>query len=163
MSLSLTMAFLRIWSIIPISMLVIEISIIGWMRHREMDNRMDAFLKVANLTLGNIGVMTAYSFLSKPDNEESAQKFVCRSSIVVFLHHTVTLSVIMVLVWHDPNSMEHWSWSSFLLNPTQTTSYHDLFWTFGCSILMGCYSLTVVMFRARNIAAVDVEMLQYVL
>jgi len=162
MSLALTMAFLRIWSILPIGLLVTEISIIGWMSHKKMINRMRAFMHTINLTLGNCGVMMAYPFfLDSEEREEirekDVQNFVCCSSIATFLHHTATLSIIMVLVWYDPYYMEHWSAPYFLLNPINAISRHDLFWAFGCTILMGCYSTTVSMYGARNITDVEVK------
>ena len=151
MSLAFTIGFLRMWSILPISLLLIEIFIIGWIRNKKITDRIEAFGQTIHLTLGNCGVMMVYPFFAGDEetaevSEKDVQKYVRRSSIVSFVHHTITLSIILILVCYDRHYMEHWSAPYFLLNTTQDISRVHLFWVFGCTIMMGCYSLTLILY-----------------
>ena len=58
----------------------------------------------------------------------------------------------MVLGWHYPDAFEHWNSPEFLFSPRK----RDFYWIFSIAILVGVYSLTVILYRAPNITTVEV-------
>ena len=154
-SLCLTMAFLREFSIIPLTLLAIEIAVLAWMRCKDIKLNLNNWLFIfVGLVVSNFGVMTAslYYPRAKEDVKE-VEKFVRRSTIVTFIHHIVILSIIMVLGRHYPNYMCHWTAPMFILKPT----CERFFWVLGTTMMMGCFSLTSIMYRATNIATLKIE------
>ena len=166
MSLFLTMAFLRYFSIIPLTLLAIEISALAWMRCKKIEgsrefwedldkeqqgqsNIMDTF----GLVVSNFGVMTASVVTGENEDVKEIEKFVRCSSILTFIHHSVILTLIMILGWYDPNYMDHWTSPEFRLHPTS----ERFFWMFGSTLMMGCFSLTTILYRARNIATLEIN------
>ena len=53
----------------------------------------------------------------------------------------------------DPKMMEHWSSSNFVLKPT----LRDFYWTFVFTFVIGVYSLTSILYRARHIVTYDTK------
>jgi hypothetical protein len=148
-SLCLTMAFLREFSIIPLTLLTIEVGVLAWMRCKKMKGE-EKFVDFIALIVSNFGVMTASLYnTGLEEDPKEVEKFVKRSSIVTFIHHTVVLSVIMVLGQHFPNLMCHWTAPMFRLKPT----CERFFWMFGTTIMMGVFSLTSILYRSTNIAS----------
>ena len=135
---------------------MLELYIIAWMRYKKLQDGVKYEFMV-NAVTSNLGVMNAYAFFQDKviEKEEDIKKFVRNSSIATFLHHTITLSAIMIMAWYDPKgeylSLEHWSSKDFLLNPT----FNEFFWVFGCVLVTGCYSLTVTLYRVPHITSVD--------
>ena len=79
--------------------------------------------------------------------------FVRRSSIANFLHHTITLSTIVIVASYDPSAFDKWISSDFILKATN----QEFYWIFGIVLLIGCYSLTVTLYRASHITMVNVN------
>ena len=86
-------------------------------------------------------------------NEEAIKYFVRNSSILIFLHHIIVLSVIMILMVDDPTFLAHWKSSEFQLKPAD----RDVFYIFGFTMLMGLYSLTVILYRAEHLTKISVQ------
>ena len=158
-SLVLTMAYLRLYSIVAIILLVLELVIVTWFRFKNLNSMNDFGLKDKvfdgfYLVIGNIGVVNAYSlYVDENEKEEDIQKFVRQSTITSFLHHASILIFIMVLGWNCPDAFEHWNSSTFLLPPGDERFY----WVFSFVLLIGVYSMTTVLYRARHIITVKVK------
>ena len=154
----LCMACLRIYSSLPMILLIFELVLITWMRVRKntgWDNG-EKSIAAFYLVFSNVGVVNAYTFLgafNKKDEEEEEYiiNFVRRSSIIAFLHHSTVLVAIMVLGWNYPDTFEHWSSPSFLLSPSNQLFYS----VFTVVLLIGVYSLTVILYRAHKISTVE--------
>ena len=150
----LTIAFLREWSIIPIVILFIELAILSCRRNKDKIEEIgQALIEIIYTCVSNMSVMNAYPFMSFQHNEQDAKSFLRNSSVVTFLHHSVMLIIIMMLAVYNPTYFDHWSWPEFQLKPDECHFY----WVFGCTWLMGCYSLTVTLYRAKNIVEIETE------
>ena len=165
-SLVLCMAYLRVYSIGPMVLLILENIIFSWIRFKN-NTDYDLAMKIGSgfyLLFTNLGVVNAYSMMSAAlfddnDDRDKIEKeddndvinFVRHSSIVTFIHHTLILSSIMVSGWHYPDAFEHWNSPEFLFSPRN----RDFYWLFSVVILVGVYSLTVILYRARNITTVE--------
>ena len=150
---SLTIAFLRGWSAIPISILFLELAILAYMRNKNQEDRSEARAATFYLCLSNAGVMNAYTLGTDDEDEVGGEKFIRNSTIVTFIHHSIVLVTIMIVASYNPQYLDHWTWPEFQLKPTVC----HFFTVFGCTLFMGCYSLTVTLYRAKNIVNVDVE------
>ena len=76
-ALSLTIAFLRLWSLIPICFLFVEQALISYSRYRDVQNTFRKYEDTYFLFLSNVGVLNAYSIgrigeNEEPDNENSS-------------------------------------------------------------------------------------------
>ena len=118
MSLSLTMAFLRYWSIPLIGILVIELSVITLLRTKNRESKCQVIVETVSLVVSNLGVMNARSFIEDIDedviDEDDVENFVRRSSVATFVHHTLVLLAIMIMGFYDSEYMDHWSSCEFV-------------------------------------------------
>ena len=99
MSFSLTLAYLRYYSIIPIALLFLELFVISFIRIKKVETDFtDAMTTTAYLVASNAGTMNAYSVatvdLQDKEKEGDVIKFIRQSSTVTFLHNTVVLSMV---------------------------------------------------------------------
>ena len=153
------MVYFRVYSIIPIALLVSELILISWVRvknNKEWSYRLK-FAVGFFLVFSNIGVVNFYTLFNSSDEKEDQERdeeiinFVRRSSIITFIHHLTTLILIMVIGWNYPDTFEHWTSPKFLLSPCESHFYY----VFTIVILIGVYSLTVVLYRAHHISTVE--------
>lgn len=152
MSLCLTMAYLRYFAIIPLTLLTIGIAALAWMRCQKMSGSWDwKMLQITGLVVSNYGSMTASTPYPSKEDVKEVEKFVVRSSILTFVHHSVVLSTIMVIGRYDPCYMEHWSSPEFQLPP----KFERCFWVFAFTLVMGCFSIISILYRARSIASLN--------
>ena len=160
-SLVLCMAYLRVYAIIPMVLLFFELIVVTWIRMKNSTDS-DTATKVLNgfyLLFSNIGVVNAYTFFNGwmmedddlNEKDEDIIKFVRQSSIITFIHHSSVLVFIMVLGWHYPDAFEHWNSPTFWLSPCKQLFY----FVFIVVLLIGVYSLTVILYRAKNISTVQ--------
>ena len=151
-SLVLTMACLRVYAIIPIALMVSELILISWIRVKNNKEWHKKILVGCCLVFSNIGVVNSYTLFNneveKKERDEEIINFVRRSSIITFIHHLTALILIMVIGWNYPDTFEHWTSPNFLLSPCETYFY----FVFTVVILIGVYSLTVVLYRAHHIS-----------
>ena len=156
LSFSVTIAFLRLWSIIPISLLMIELSAVCYICFRKLSSgeiETSAYLPliITNLGVSNVGMIGANEFMWEELKQAQWQvnryyketnKFIKLSSAISFLHHTTTLSVILALVSQDPNYFEHWGWPSFIIKNYGGYFYDHMYWVFALNISMGIIGLS---------------------
>ena len=154
-SLCLTMAYLRFYAWIPISFLICVLTRISWTRARKLRNKGDVFNQTAILVASNLGTVSIYLGVSvddERDNDEDAVRFIRYSSIAAFIQHCVILTMIVLMGYSNPNLMNHWSSKcDFPLKPTIPSFY----WMFGTVLLMGCYSLTAVLYRTQMMVQIS--------
>ena len=102
-SLVATMAYLRMYSIIPISFLLIELALLAWIRYPSYDELKYRIANVIQLTISNIGVFNSYAFLTSHEDDDDMDKFVVRSNFLTFLHHTTVIGIIIAIGHYQPN------------------------------------------------------------
>ena len=146
------MAYLSWLSIAPITLLFLELAFIAWLRCRMLKDRKEALVNTAHLILGNIGVLNSFAFCGIENHEreedDNVKKFVVRSSVITFLHHTTVIITIILLGCYEPNVFEQ----SLIVKPEN----ERFFWLLGVLILIGIYNLTVILYRGREITAFQV-------
>lgn len=118
-ALSLTIAFLRYWSIIPIALLICELAEVGRScLERHISDRSEEeskYFLIYLLTLSNIGVMNVGSLMIRTEYTARQQfkQYLKVSSFVTFVHHAIVLSAIMGLAYNDNHYFDHWTWSDY--------------------------------------------------
>lgn len=159
-SLVVTMAYLRWLSVIPMTLLFVELALVAWMRCRVLKDKKEALVNVAHLTLGNIGVINAFAFENRFENserekDENVKTFVIRSSVITFLHHATMIIAIIFIGCYKPNLFHQ----NLIIRPNNDHEHKDnkrFFWLLGGLLSMGIYSLTVILYRAGKITAFHV-------
>ena len=137
------------------TLLIFELVLVSWKRLKHNDN-MFAEYKIPTgfyLVISNVGVVNAYTAFTFKDEEkvDDIKNFVIQSSCISFMHHVSTLALIVVLGWHYPDYFEHWISPKFRLSPCEERFY----WVFFVVLLIGVYSLTTTLYRARHITTVE--------
>ena len=155
---TLTVVFLRLWAIIPITVLIIQLAIIGNVRvkKRSFEDAREIAVPVYFLTISNVGVLNTYNVgsmvLKQPDDDiEDVKAYVRNSNIASFATYFVTLTVVMFLAFYNPTTLSHWQEDRFLLKK----GHPHFFSAFVFVFLMGCYSLTATLYRADQIANIN--------
>ena len=130
LSFSITMAFLRLWSIIPISLLFLELvatCYICFRKLRQTNFGYAAYLPliITNLGVTNVGTIGANQFMKDEMKQECGEvvnyyketdKFIKISSIMSFIHHSVVIATIVGLITYNPCYFQHWTCPKFILN-----------------------------------------------
>ena len=163
-SISLIMAFIRYWSIIPFVVLSIGLFLIALNRSKERTHLTwkgmlaDALMMV----LFNLGTLNATTIMHAVPKDEANDKiemrkdvgkFVLFSAVWTTTVHTACLSTIIGLVHHNPYHFDHWTKENFLLNPVEPTNCAlNVYWIFGSTIVMGFFSLTLLSYKSKSFA-----------
>ena len=109
----------------------------------------------------NLRSMNAYANgadASRIDEDvKNVASFIKTLAIITTIHHCVVLIFILTLGAVDnvvPTSLvRYWESTEFLLKPSQGHFY----WTMGCTIALGIFSLILLLYRAQHIAAIEDE------
>ena len=109
------MAYLRFYSIIPISILLIELGWVSWKRFKKskntssnasLRNRNKALKYTAQIAISNVCVLNSYAFGQMNENvvedEKSIDRFLVQSTLTAFTHHSFILVIIMVIAFIQP-------------------------------------------------------------
>ena len=155
---SLTIAYLRVWSIIPIFILFVELVVIAYIRYRNLEKGWKLFMAIYLSSISNGGVLVANNLLEydrfgefgkELDDEavEGGRKFVRLSSIASYTHHAVVLMAIMVLVKCNPDYLQQAQFQDLILKPDGP----HFFWVFGGTMVLGFYGMTQSLYLANNI------------
>ena len=158
MSISLTMAYLRIWATIPLTLLVIELTYFAWNRNKKREVSLPKkLIRTYLLVTSNLTVMNARTIheLKEEEQEEKSniEQFLKNSSLITFFHHSITLLIILFICLYHPQFFVHWTEPHFWLKP----SIERFYWVFGITLLMGVYSLTVILYRIRHISSANIH------
>ena len=157
-SFSLTIAFLREWSAIPIGVLYIELVVISYWRYRGVKDKAHFFEAVYMLSLCNLAVLNTYNLgeqdfeeNDKPD-ENRCRRFIKLSSIITLIHHCLVLSTIMALAWYHPGYLQQDQFQELIPIPDKT----DFNYIFGSTIVIGLFSTVLSLHLANQILHVEV-------
>jgi len=171
LSFSLTIAFLRGWSAIPIMILLIELTIITIDKYKSLKPKIHRyrspsatyFQAVYMNSISNLAVLNVYNtaelrLLSKQHqiDEMSVLKSIRLTSIVTFVHHTLVLTAIMVIAQFYPEYFQQTQFGKLILNPGG--SY--FFIVIGITIGLGFYGMVLALYLAEKIAKVDIGKLR---
>jgi len=159
-SITLTLAYLRLWAIIPISTLFMELALISYLRYRNMDDKFRRFEDIYYLCISNVGVLNAYSIGridedEEPDNK-GASRFIRYSSIIVFLHHTFMLIFIANIDRVSPGYLEDKVYKDLILKPNNV----QFNWAIAMVIVIGFYGLMLSLALAKKIANINVRVIE---
>ena len=123
-SLAITIAFLRIWCLIPMFLLIVELMYVAYW-FGDVDGMSQNFvLTITNLGVTNSGVIVALEFLYDQEKREmdsydanKIKRFLRVSCLISFLHHVIVLFIIYVLILAtNGDLLEHWTWDHFILH-----------------------------------------------
>ena len=164
LSFSITMAFLRVWSIIPISLLFLELSVAYYTSSNRPgwgDFSQSLPIIITNLGVTNVGMLAARWLILKERKQEyfiagayyeGNNKFVKLSSILSFIHHLIVITTILGLVAYNPCYFEHWICPKFILNNYDGFFYDHMYSVAGGIIGLGSFGLVSTLFLgARSI------------
>ena len=149
-SFSLSISFLRGYSIICIFILLIEKATLTTLSHIWQKSHDDQVtLDVLDLIYSGLKTIAIPNFVVGEDQNLDKMIWIRYTSYIIsFFHHSAILIVIMGLGSSDPEFLDHWGTADFLIKPTNSNFY----WIFGTTLLMGCYSLNLILLRAKQMA-----------
>ena len=164
-SFSLTIAYFRYWSILPISLLFVELAVVSYLRYRNVEEKSRLFVFVYLTCLSNAGVLNANnvgelnSDMKDKKDEADGKRFIRRSSVITFIHHGLVLCTIMVLTKWYPNYFEDGRVKDIKLRPESP----HFFWLFGVTLLVGFMSMMLALSNARKVSEVDMTASQRII
>ena len=160
LSFTLTIAYLRIYAVLPIIILFLELGIVSYIRYRnqEFGSELQMWQSIYGATLSNGGVLSINSFKEVDDandekdtseNVEANRKFIQLSSITTFLHHTSVLIIILNgVLLINPEYLNDEKFKYLILKPDNQLFY----WAFGVTILIGLTSMVLsVIFASKMV------------
>ena len=161
-SLSLTIAYLRIWAMVPIGVNLLELFIISYVRYAKVEEKSRCFAFVYFAALSNVGVLNVNSFGELNGDEKDhkddkdGRRFIRRSSIITFLHHSIVLSVILVLSQTHPKLFTEGKRGCIILQPSLENGdpNPNFFWTISVTILIGFQGMMLSLANERKVSDV---------
>ena len=164
MSLSISIAFLRPFSIIPISFLIIELSILSYDRYKNLPLHVKGgkFIPIYISTLTNLGVLNSINMNEyfnanedgrmTPECIEACKKFIKRSSILTLVHHSVILLVIISISENHPDFFKRGEQYRLLELEPASMEFYSIF---GLTFMFGIFSTTLSLNQASKIINVN--------
>jgi hypothetical protein len=153
---SLTIAYLRLYSIIPILLLFLELAVISYRRYQNVHEKSRRFAFVYLTCLSNAGVLNANNIgelnsdIGDRKSEDAGRRFIRISSIVTFVHHTGVLTLIMIMSKTLPEYFKEGRVKDVILRPDSP----HFFWVFAVTILVGFQSCVFALSLARKVSDV---------
>ena len=161
-SFGLTIAYFRIWSIVPISLLFLELAVVSYLRYRKVEEKSRRFAFVYLTCLSNAGVLNANNIgewnsdTKDKKDDDDGRRFIRRSSVITFIHHVIVLSTIMVFTIYCPQYFEERVMDMIIRPGGKRRAKGDhFFWVFGITLLVGFMSMMLSFANARKISDVD--------
>ena len=147
-SLVVTIAYLRLFSLIPFFILLLELGLVSWIRFRRFIYRK---IFIAQIMISNIGVLNSYAFLmdKEEEDEEDISKFIVRSSVIAFIHHTILIVIIMVIGYLNPDFFV----PELILKPSDQKFYIAL----SSIIVIGAMSLAINIYWFKSYGTTNSE------
>ena len=158
-SFSLTIAYLRLWSIIPITLLFLELAVMSYRRYQNVKEKSRRFAFVYLTCLSNAGVLNANNIgelnsdIKDKKSDDDGRRFIRISSIVTFIHHSSVLTLIMVMSRLQPKYFTKDRLAVIILRPDSP----HFFWVFAVTILVGFQSCVFALSHAQKAADVGVK------
>ena len=171
MAFGITFAFLKIWSLFPMTLLFIELSIVCCICFcgTKRDNvGFSTYLPLimTNLGVTNVGLIGASKYVKEKEKEDDqdidaykkqSDRFVKVSAIISFIHHMVVLSFILYWIINGdpfgPFRLRHWNDKKFILNKYLDLRKHQLvYYIFAAITGLGSLGLSATLyFGARSL------------
>ena len=154
-SLTLTIGYLREWSVIPICILYLELVFLAYLMCSDVQDKVVRFQATYFMSLSNLAVINTqnadYEDDEKPSDEKTAT-FIRRSSILTFCHHTTLLVIIICLGRYQTEYFEE-QFKGVILLPTDGKEF---FYLPGFIILLGLYSMILSLHTVDKVARLEV-------
>ena len=152
-SLSITIAFLRELSFIPICIIFVELVILSFIRYRKAAKKSDFFQCMYLSSLTNLGALNPSGMHDHGDDDlnndlentfedKRGRQFVKMSSIVTFVHHALVLVSIMIPIWSNSKYFEQEHFKNVILIPGE----NNFLWLIGVTIMFGFYAMVLSMY-----------------
>ena len=142
----LTISYLRNYSIFPISILFIELGLLAYIRYRneEFGDKQHPYARWVNIyttTVSNAGVLNISTIKNasniKDEDVKATRKFIRLSSITTFIHHSIVLITILMVVIFHPDYLTDEQFKYLILKPENKLFYP----AFGVTIAIGLVSM----------------------
>ena len=154
-SLTLTIGYLRQWSVIPIGILYLELAVLAYLMCSDVKNKVIRFQATYFMSFSNLAVINTqnadYEDDEKPSDEKTAT-FIRRSSILTFCHHTTLLVILMCLGQYQPEYFQEQLEGVVLL----PNNGKEFFYLPGFIIVLGFYSMVLSLHVADKVARLEV-------
>jgi hypothetical protein len=155
----LTISYLRNYSIFPISILFIELGLLAYIRYRneEFGDKQHPYARWVNIyttTVSNAGVLNISTIKNasniKDEDVKATRKFIRLSSITTFIHHTLVLIIILMVIIFNPDYLTDEQFKYLKLKPDNLLFYP----AFGVTIAIGLLSMILCLTLASNMIIV---------
>ena len=103
MSLALILSYFKYWAAIPVVLYVCKMIILA---KNIVDSK---FKTMFGLSLPNMGIINGGTAVFGDVDRDQLKRFLLISTITTFFYYAIWLSIIIVLVRINPNTMEHWA------------------------------------------------------
>ena len=120
---SMLLAYFRFWAIVPLALLFIELCLLArfYIDFALMDAVAASIMNMGMMNMGKWWRDTDVNLSMKMAwhgewNLSRDMKFIKWSAIIIFLHLSLSMAVLMMMVNLNPQMMEHWS--ELILHPT---------------------------------------------
>ena len=167
MSFVLTFTFIRWFALLPTILYFLEIMILaGYTVAAEWNIVYN--VGMANISMMNIGFVKFLSDKTKFPNDlnQRMKNFVRLSSVVTFLHHSIILSLLLILEYYGSESAETsgLNWKQIILwktkrndDPTIKKDPLSFYLTFNNVIAVGLVNLCLSLYASKDIEVGDKE------
>ena len=164
-SFSVTLVFLRVWSLIPMFLLIVEFIVayrISFGSFGEIDGCKESPffpLMITNLGVTNVGMIGAGEYFYHRKKEEGkyvkgyinkTNRFIRLSSTASYFHHATVLSAILGLVGNNPEYFEHWKSPTFILNKYNGYCLENKYYIFSGVIGIGLIGLLISIYLGAS-------------
>ena len=143
---TLTMIFLREWSVIPILALYLEILAISYIRFQRVQDPVHFCRTVWYKSLNNLAVLNVYSPADKHMDKcgEECRNFIILSTITTFVHHVIVMTSIILLTFYYPEYFQQKKFDNLILKPGRDEFFDPFIITYalGISNLVLCLHLS---------------------
>ena len=152
---TLTIGYLRSWSVIPIGILFVETAILAYLMCRDVKDKVDLFRGAYFMAFSNLAVINTHTIFAEEDQpcEGNATVFIRRSSVLTFFHHTTILVVLICLGRYYPEYFSGNEFEHVILLPQNGNEFYYILVT---TIVSGFYSMVLSLHLSRNVAEIRV-------
>ena len=146
---SILLAYLRFWALIPLGLLIIELWILArfYIDYSPVDAMIATIMNIGMMNMGKRWRDTDVSLSMKMAwhgkwNLTRDMRFIKWSTITIFFHLFLTMSILIMMVNTNPEMMDHWP--ALILHPT---SCHKFDFNVVCGSVLACGAVNVLLMR----------------